>query len=202
MNGEGNINVEALPTIGLGTRAPLWWGQIYMMCIEGTIFVILIASYFYVRLGFAHWPPPDVIPPALGLPTFNVILLLASALPMYLAGEAAMRGERGKTIFNIVLNIAMALGFLFVRLIEFNVFSFKWTSDIYGSFVWCIVGLHTMHAIADTVQSMVVLLIVLMKRVGEKQLLGIKVDGLYWYFVVATGVPVYLLVYVYPNLTK
>ncbi|HZU29385.1 MAG TPA: cytochrome c oxidase subunit 3 [Bryobacteraceae bacterium] len=202
MTAEGNINVAPLPTIGFGSRAPLWWGQVYMMCIEGTIFVILVASYFFVRIGFTHWPPPSVIPPALGLPTFNILLLLASVIPMYLAGEAALKGERGKVIVNMMLNIVMALGFLFIRLIEFNRFSFKWTTDIYGSFVWIIVGLHTMHAIADTVQSMVVLLIVLLKRVDEKQLLGIKIDGLYWYFVVGTWVPLYLLVYVYPNLQK
>jgi len=197
-----NINAGGLPTIGFGRRAPLWWGQILMMCIEGTIFVILIASYFYVRIGFAHWPPPDVIPPPLPLATFNFFLLLVSAIPMYLAGEAAMKGERGKTIVYMVTNIVMALVFLWIRNLELNNFSFKWTSDIYGSFVWIMVGLHTMHAIADTVQSMVVLAVVLAKRVDEKQLLGIKVDGLYWYFVVITWIPLYFIVYVYPNLQK
>jgi cytochrome c oxidase subunit I+III len=79
---------------------------------------------------------------------------------------------------------------------------FKWNTDIYGSFVWTMLVLHTMHVIADGTQTLVVIAIVLFRKVHEKQLLGIKVDGLYWFFVAGAYVPVFLVVYVYPALLK
>ena len=56
------IDVSNLDTIALNHRAPLWWGQILMMVIEGSLFALLIASYFYIRVGFDVWPPPDIDP--------------------------------------------------------------------------------------------------------------------------------------------
>ena len=59
-----------------------------------------------------------------------------------------------------------------------------------------------MHVIADTVESMVVLAIFVTGNIGAKQQLGSKLDGLYWYWVTAVWVPLYLLIFVYPYFTK
>jgi len=202
MNNEATLDVSHLEEIGFGTRAPIWWGQVGMMAIETTIFAILIAAYFYVRLGFSVWPPPNIAPPDLPLATVNTILLLVSCIPMYLGGEAGMQGKLGKAALMTALNALLALAFLITRAMELNRLNFKWSTDIYGSFVWTLLGLHTMHTIADTVESIVIIGILLSGRVGGKQQLGLKMDGLYWYWLTAIWIPLYLLIYVYPAITK
>lgn len=204
MNGSARpvLDVSELPTIGFGTRAPLWWGQFWMLSIESTIFLLLFASYFYVRLGFSAWPPPGIQAPNLFWPTVNLGLLLLSCIPMQQASKAAKRRDSKRAALLLGLAIVMCFGILGIRWQELLQFNFKWSTDIYGSFVWCLAGLHTMHMIADTMQSCVLLWIVLSGRMGEKQILGIEVDGLYWYFVVAVWVPVYLLIYIYPQVLR
>ncbi len=196
------IDVSMLETYALDHRAPLWWGQILMMVIEGTLFVLLISSYFYVRMGFDVWPPNDIDPVGMLLPTIGLIILLVSVPPMVWAGRGADRKRRPWVVWGTLINLACVVIFLLIRWYELVKLPFKWSTDIYGTFVWCMLGLHTMHAIADGTQTLVILAIVLLRRVNEKQLLGIKMDGLYWYFVVGSYVPVYLVVYVYPAVLK
>lgn len=202
MNGSHDLDVSALPTIAIGPRAPLWWAQSLMMAIEGTIFALLVASYFYIRIGFAHWPTPNIAEPDIVLPTIGVILLLLSIPPLIWSGRSAEHHKRFGTIAGVFLNIACAVAFLIIRWTEFVRLDFKWNTDIYGSLVWTILGLHTMHAVADTVQTSVMFLIVLVRKTGEKQILGLKADAQYWYFVVAVWMPLYFIIYVYPRLAK
>ena len=69
MTEQRTLDVSYLPDIAFGSRAPLWWGQVGMMAIESTIIAIIVAAYFYVRIGFSVWPPPNIAPPDLGLAT-------------------------------------------------------------------------------------------------------------------------------------
>ena len=41
------LDVSGLPAFEISNRAPLWWGQLLLAVIEGTVFCILIAVYFY-----------------------------------------------------------------------------------------------------------------------------------------------------------
>ncbi len=63
------------------------------MSIEGTMFAIMAASYFYLRGGAHLWPPAGTLHPGLGITTLNLAILLASIVPMHLA--AAVGGARG-----------------------------------------------------------------------------------------------------------
>ena len=53
----------------ISERAPLWWGQLLLAFIEGTMFCILIAMYFYIRLSMDMWPPPGMQLPRRVSPT-------------------------------------------------------------------------------------------------------------------------------------
>lgn len=199
---ERALDVSNLPDSAPGTRSPVWWGQIGMMLIETVVFAIVVAAYFYIRLGFSVWPPPDIAPPNLWWPTANLILILLSCVPMYLGGRANDEARIGAAAFWVGINIIMALGFLVIRIVEFNLFSFKWTTDAYGSLIWVLVGLHTMHAIADTTESIVIFGIMLSGRMGAKQQIAAKLDGIYWYWVAAIWAPLYVLIYIYPAIRQ
>lgn len=197
-----NIDAAKLPTRASGPRAPIWLGQLGMMVIEGTLLAVLLVVYIYVRISFEVWPPPGIGTPDLLIPTAALAILLLSCIPMKLAGDAAKRADWSKVLLWTFANIAMALVFLGLRTVELNRLDFKWSTDLYGSIVWCVMGLHTMHAAADTVESCVIAIIIALGWRGEKQQQAVEVDGLYWYFVAAVWIPFYFLFFLYPRIVR
>src|SRR5689334_4512874 len=93
------LDVSKLPSSALDYRSPIWWGNALLLCIETSMFVLAIATYFYFRRNFDEWPPPkiDQMPvlyhpvPKLFWATVNLVLLLASLVPMIIADRFALR---------------------------------------------------------------------------------------------------------------
>src|SRR5882762_196037 len=61
MNGEADarrtLDVAALPPMAFGNQGLIWWGTVGFMVIEGSMFVIGLVVYFYLRLQVRDWPP-------------------------------------------------------------------------------------------------------------------------------------------------
>jgi len=200
MNARPALDVSRLPIIAFGSPSPLWWGMMSLIAIEAMMFAILIATYFYLRLGFYHWPPPGIPMPGLLVPTINLVIMIVSCIPLYFGSEAAIRNDRRGMQIGMLLNIALALISIALRAMEWSVFNFRWYSNVYGSILWTIMGLHTFDYIASLLSTIVFAVIVFTPRVGEKQRLGVHVDSYTWYFVVAIWIPLYGALYIAPRL--
>src|SRR5205823_1564523 len=72
------LDVSGLAPGAFGHRSLIWWGTLGLFVIEGTMFAIAIAAYFYLRMRNTTWPP-NVPPPDLRWGTVNTLILLASA---------------------------------------------------------------------------------------------------------------------------
>ncbi|MBV9761959.1 MAG: cytochrome c oxidase subunit 3 [Acidobacteriaceae bacterium] len=189
------IDVGHLKAYDISNQDPLWWGQFMFVFIEGAMFAILIAAYFYTRLRMDVWPPPgDQFPHKL-LPTLELIPLILSCAGTYWASEAAKKNSRGGMAGGLTLNIALAAVALWMRIVEWHSLNFNWMTDIQGSYVWAFLGLHTFDYIADLAFTAVLLLLVLIGRCGPKQRLGVHVDSIVWYFLVAIWIPIYVVIY-------
>ena len=192
---QRTIDVSQLRTFEISNEAPLWWGQVFLACIEGTMFSILIAMYFYIRLRMDMWPPPGIqLPPQL-LPAVSLIFLIASCAGSYLASEAAKRDDRRGMIRGLVLNLALAGVAMITRAIAWREWNFKWTSTAYGSITWGILFLHTLDVAADLAFTLVLLILIIRGWSGPRQRLGVHVDSIVWYFLVAIWIPLYVTVY-------
>jgi heme/copper-type cytochrome/quinol oxidase subunit 3 len=196
------LDVSHLKPWDVSNQSPLWWGQFMIAFIEGTMFAILIASYFYTRLRMDVWPPPgDQFPHRL-LPTLGLIPLILSCAGTYWASEAAKKNNRSGMIGGLSINVVLACIALYMRIVEWHSLNFNWQTDIQGSYVWAFLGLHTFDYIADLVLTAVLLLIVLLGRIGPKQRLGVHVDSVVWYFLVAIWIPIYVVIYWGPVLVE
>jgi len=91
------LDVAGLPDHAFGHRSILWWGTLGFMATEGMAFALAAATYLYLSARVPEWPP-DVPPPNLGYGIANLIVLLLSVIPNYLAKHAAeekdLRGVR------------------------------------------------------------------------------------------------------------
>src|SRR5918993_5094877 len=88
---SSNVDVSRLPTTTFSHRSLAWWGTLGFMAIEGTTLFIAVVAYFYLRRNFQSWPPEHTVRPSLFWPTVQVVLLLASLVPVVLADRAAYR---------------------------------------------------------------------------------------------------------------
>jgi len=192
------LDVSHLPPYDISNQSPLWWGQFCIDIIEGAMFCILIAAYLYVRLRVDVWPPPGDQFPHLLLPSLALIPLLLSAPPAYLASKAAKRNDRRGMILYMFLNLAFAAIFFVMRVIEWHSLNFNWQTDAQGSFVWAFLGLHSFDFIADAAFTLVLLVLVVIGRYGETTRLGVHVDTIVWYFLVAIWIPIYCVIYLGP----
>ncbi len=71
MTATRTLDVAHLQPYSISNKSPLWWGQLMMCFIEGSMFCMLIAIYFYLRLSVDMWPPPGTQLPHLTLPTWR-----------------------------------------------------------------------------------------------------------------------------------
>jgi cytochrome c oxidase subunit 3 len=200
MNEQRTLDVSGLPPYAISNQAPLFWGQVLMCLIEGSLLCMLIAAYFYLRLGVDVWPAPGAHLPGVTLSTIALIPLIASCIGSYLASEAAKNGSRSGMLFGLSLNLGLALIFLTLRAAEWRSFNFTWASDAHGSVVWTILFLHTYDIVADLLMTAVLIVIVASGHYGPRQRIGVHVDSVLWYFLVGIWIPLYGVVYWAPRL--
>lgn len=194
MKDRPTLDVSGLPTFGFGPRDALWWGVAGLIAIEATVFALALVTYFYLRGGAVEWPPPGAALPH-GLATVNMAVLLASVYPMHRANraalDAALKPMRGW------LFVATVLGFvaLALRAFELPGMTFRWNHHAYGSIVWTIYGLHTLHLLSSCAENLLFLVLLYRGPVEDKHRLDLRLNGLYWFFVVASWVPLYAVVF-------
>lgn len=189
------VDVSGLPAYQVSSQSPLWFGQLLMCVIEGSVFCILIATYFYLRLGVDVWPPPGVRLPGTLMPTLAFIPLIASCIGSYWASEAAKKDDRAGMIVGMTVNFVLAAIFLIMRAVAWKSLNFTWASDAHGSIVWTILFIHTYDVVADLLMTLVLIVILLAGRHGPKQRIGVHVDSVLWYFLAGIWVPLYAVVY-------
>jgi cytochrome c oxidase subunit I+III len=200
MSEQRILDVSDLPPYDVSNHTPLFWGQALMCVIEGSLFCMLIATYFYLRLRVDVWPGPGVHLPDLTYSSWALVPLIASCAGSYLADEAAKINSRAGMLWGSGLNLGLAIIFLVLRALEWKTFNFTWASDAYGSIVWAILFLHTYDIVADLLVTAVLVVIVASGRYGPRQQIGIHVDSVLWYFLVGMWIVLYAVVYWAPRL--
>jgi len=193
------LDVSLLPSYGFGQRSLMWWGTIGLMLIEGTAFALGIGMYFYLR-GVAHAWPIEAAPPDLRWGTLNTLVLLASLWPNWCAQRAARREDRASARLWLGVCLGFALVFLAVRAIEFTALNVSWHANAYGSTVWLLMGLHTTHLVTDAIDSAVLGVLLVTGPFEGKRFVDVSENALYWYFVVASWLPIYAVVYLAPRM--
>ena len=194
-----DIDARALPSYGYGASSLMWWGTLGVMAIEGTVFALAIMVYFYVRTRVEVWPP-SAPPPQLPWGTLNLAILLVSGIPNQLAKKAAEREDLGGVRLWMLVCVAFAVAFLVVRGFEFATLNVKWDSSAYGSATWFLLGLHTTHLVTDFIDTVVLAVLMWTGPLERHRFVDVSENALYWWFVVAAWIPIYVVIYWAPRL--
>ncbi len=188
------IDVSELRSYAFSYYSLLWWGTLGMIAIEGTVFALSIATYFYFRSHSAVWPM-SMAPPDLLWGTLNTAILLVSAAPNHLAKKAAEAHDVGGVRLWLCVGIAFGAAFIAVRVMEFAGLNVRWDSNAYGSIVWTLMGFHTAHLVTDVADTVVLAVLFFTGPLDGKRFVDVSENSMYWYFVVWAWLPIYLTVY-------
>jgi heme/copper-type cytochrome/quinol oxidase subunit 3 len=188
------LEVSDLPTVVFSHRSLMWWGTLAIMAIEGTAFALTLMAYFFLRSHSLTWPmaasPPDLL-----LGTLNTVVMLASFVPAHLAKKAAEAKQLRPVRMWLLVSVAFALLFLGLRAMEYPALNVRWDSNAYGSVVWLLLGLHTVHILTDLIDTIVLTVLFHTGPLDGKRYVDVSENSFYWYFVVGAWLPIYFVIY-------
>jgi cytochrome c oxidase subunit III len=188
------LDISGLPTVVFGNRSLMWWGTWMMAATELTVFGGLALSYFYLRTRSTDWPP-GVLPPYPLYGTLLTLLFLVSLLPNHWIKKASKAGELKKVQTGLVIMVVFGVAALILRAFEFRSLNIRWDANAYGSITWAIMAFHTFHLITDFADTVVLTVLMFTSLVEGKRFMDCYENSDYWYFVIFTWIPLYLIVY-------
>jgi len=194
------VDVSSLPVLVTGPRAPLWWGMVLLLAIESTVFASFATTYLYLRFLAPQWPPMGIDAPGLLLPSINTGVLIASGAAMAWGDAGVKKGNTRQLLIGLAAAVGLGLVFLVLKVIEYRDVSYRWDTNAYGSIVWTIVVFHSTHVASVLLKGTAVAALALKGHFTAERRLGVQINGLYWQFVVAVWVPLYVLLYWVPRL--
>jgi heme/copper-type cytochrome/quinol oxidase subunit 3 len=192
------LDVSGLPNVTFAARSITWWGTLGMMAIEGSVFALAIAAYFYLHSRSDTWPP-GVLPPNLLWGTLNTVILVLSIIPTEWYRRRAHLGDTKAIRIGLIIATIIGIATLVVRYQEMRFLNCDWSQTAYGSIVWLIMGLHITHLLTDWVDTVVLTVLFFSPHIEGKRFVDAEENASYWYFVVLTWIPIYLVLYWAPR---
>ena len=191
-------DISALPTYAFGARSPVWWGTLAFISLEGMGFALAAGAYLFLAWLNPQWPiarPPDLL-----FGTALLVLLLLSILPNVWLDRMA-RAERLREVrIGLVVASAIGIAAVAIRWFEFGTMNVRWDDNAYGSVQWLLLGLHTAHLLTDVGDTLVLTALMFTRHAKGKRFSDVSDNCFYWYFVVASWLPIYGLIYWAPRL--
>jgi cytochrome c oxidase subunit 3 len=195
---------ESLPEDPQGRDSYAWWGMVWLIATEATLFAALIATYFYLRFRYGPtWPPDGIHEPELVLPWVMTVILLSSSAPVHWA-DAAIREGRQRAA-----RLGLALGFLLGAVFLALTWGVEWPAALheftprtnaYGSLYFTITGFHGMHLVVGLLFSLWVQLRMWAGALDERRHNPVVLFTMYWHFVDVVWIFVFATVYLSPHL--
>jgi len=191
----GVATIARLPTSRHAFTAYL--GMVVFLSSWTMMFAGFFFAYALVRSHAPVWPPADQ--PALPLlaPGINTLVALAGSAALVLALRDMRRGERARPAR--WLGVAALLGATFLAL-QAAVWVSLWDAGLrpdggpYASVFYGLTGIHALHVLVGVV-ALGALALMLRPGPGRTGELRVRLWGMYWHFVAAVWVGLYLAVY-------
>lgn len=163
------------------------------------LFIASVVLYMIVRMRAPDWPPPGTpkIPPLLIVNTF---ILLISSAAMHAAHSGIKAGRAGALKFGLSATTALGLAFLGGQALVWSrliVLGLPPGRSLYAfSFYW-LTGLHAVHVVGGIALMIVVTRAAFLGRYSQNNRNGVTYAAMYWHFLDAVWVALFLLIFVF-----
>jgi heme/copper-type cytochrome/quinol oxidase subunit 3 len=193
------VDLSSVEQHGADHRVVTWWSEVAFMALEGMGFVLSYGVFLYIAWLNPQWPvgfPPRAL---LWSSTITVVMVL-SLIPNWLVMRRTNHKDNATLRVLLVLMSLIGLATLAIRWFEFGALTIRWDTNVYGSVLWTLLGLHTLHLATDVVDTIVMTAMFFTGHVPEKRFTDADENAMYWVFVVVGWLPLYALLYWAPRL--
>jgi cytochrome c oxidase subunit III len=184
----------------IGLRSSGFWGVVFLVLSEASIFAYLFFSYFYfsVQPHSGPWPPSG--PPDITYAAIQTALVLLAAASVAWADHAAGRAQPGGPVIALAIAGVLGLGFLALQLLDWHDKPFSLATDAYSSLYFTIGGVHLAHLVVGIIMIAATLGWSAIGYLGPMRHAPVTVTAVYWYFVAITWLGVFFTLYITPYL--
>jgi cytochrome c oxidase subunit 3 len=189
---------QTLPVGSFGRRASGWFGVWCVVATEGSIFVYLLFTYFYLASQAAgNWPPGGA--PSLQLAGPNtVILLLSSAALVWAERTGARRASRGRLLGGLAVAFVLGCIFVGIQLAEWSSRPFSLSSGTYGAIYFTMTGFHLAHVVVGLLMLALLFVWAGLGYFSRERHAPLTIGAIYWHFVDAIWLVVFATLYLTP----
>jgi heme/copper-type cytochrome/quinol oxidase subunit 3 len=177
-------------------RSVGWWGVLCMIMTEATLFIGLLASYYFLWASSSEWPQGGIEPPELVRISIFTVILLGSSIPIFVAEWANRRGRMELARGMLFVSFLMGAAFLVNQVLEYQELHFGWRDNAYASIFYVTTGLHGLHVLLGLLISLVVQAKGYAGRLAPHDDVSVEVFSLYWHFVDGVWIFVFSSLYV------
>ena len=188
-----------LPVGAAGRKSNGWWGMMFLIMTEASLFAYLLFSYYYIAVQpHQVWLPggrPDL---TLGLP--NTVLLVASSFVVWWGERGIDQGNKRRCVIGLAITILMGLVFVGVQVKEWQDKPFTLTTNPYASLYFVTTGFHVTHVLVGLLILAALTLWTALGYFDRARHAAVSIGIIYWHFVDVVWVAVFFTFYVTPYL--
>jgi cytochrome c oxidase subunit III len=180
-----------------------WWGMIFFISSEALIFANLIAAYLYLEIRVSDWRLPSGEHLDWRYPLFNTFILLASSIPIRLAGAGIAKGNKRNLVIGLACTIFLGAFFLGGQIVEYIGLAregFSLQKNTFGSAFFTLTGFHGLHVTVGLIFLTICFIRALRGDFTEKKHFAVEAGEMYWHFVDVAWICVFAVVYLLPFL--
>src|SRR5262249_16526120 len=175
-------------------------GMLIFLGAETMFFAGLVGAFLVYRMANETWPPMTMPRLPVEVTGINTLILLYSAVTMWLANRAIRLGQQ-RALAPMLLRTAVlgvvflvVQGYEWVKLIGYGL---TLSSGVYGATFYTLIGCHGLHVFGAVIWLLGVWRRATRKRYTATRRTGVVLCGMYWLYVVGLWPVLYWLVYLY-----
>jgi cytochrome c oxidase subunit I+III len=181
-------------------HSPGWWGTLFALAADGTLFISLLFAYFFLWTVAPQWPPAGYREISLSLPLGALAVLLLGALAASLA-PTCLRARRNGWA-QVLYATAAVLGVLFIvlQVLTLHGAGVAAKGHAYGALLHTIGGFQIVHVGIAIVMALFALLRVRRGYLHHSRPGDGKVVSLFWQYTMLQWLLGFATIHAYPRL--
>jgi cytochrome c oxidase subunit I+III len=189
-----------LPIHYVTPRSPGWWGTLFTLLADATLFSSLIFAYFFLWTVSPQWPPLGYAELPLFWSSIGAVALVLSSLAIRVGQSANVAGRQGRLQLAYLGAIVLAIVFLAAQAGSLFMGEHSAKAHAYGALIHTITGFQFFHVVISVVMAAFVVVRTQSGYISRQRIVEPKVAALFWHYTVLQWLLGFFVIYLFPYL--
>jgi len=181
-------------------RPPVWLGLLLGLSAVATLLASLVFAYFMLMFHNSEWPLDGIRRPAVGTPAIGLALLVASTVPVLLAGRAIGAGRQRELRLWLATAAALGIVVLGMQARGYAGLGFAHDDNAYTSLFVTLSAFHTINLVTALILNFATQARAWLGHFSAEYHEGVRLAALWWYWVAVCGIVLFATLFLGPLL--